>query len=184
MHPRVAVHPARGGSDGHDAARTHVPDTDRRAVGTKPAGFYWSASDRPRMFGGGGGLNPRKMKQMMQQMGIDLDDIDAEEVIIRTADEELYFDDAQVQRMDAQGQQTYQVVGSPETRPRSDTGGASTESTDGDDADGDDDADGGAAIPQSDVDIVAGRTGASKAEAREALVEADGDLAAAVERLE
>jgi nascent polypeptide-associated complex subunit alpha len=137
------------------------------------------------MFGGGGGLNPRKMKQMMQQMGIDLEDIDAEEVIIRTADEELYFDDAQVQRMDAQGQQTYQVVGSPETRPRSDTGGAAP-GTDADESDSTDEdaAAGGADIPQSDVEIVAGRTGASEAEAREALVETDGDLAAAVERLE
>ncbi|MFC7226156.1 nascent polypeptide-associated complex protein [Salinirubellus salinus] len=135
------------------------------------------------MFGGGGGLNPRKMKQMMQQMGIDLDDIDAEEVIIRTADEELYFDDAQVQRMDAQGQQTYQVVGSPETRPRSDTGGADA-AADADAADAADEEATGADIPQSDVEIVAGRTGASEAEAREALVETDGDLAAAVERLE
>jgi len=136
------------------------------------------------MFGGGGGLNPRKMKQMMQQMGIDLEDIDAEEVIIRTADEELYFDDAQVQRMDAQGQQTYQVVGSPETRPRSDTGGAAA-GAGADEGESDDDAPaGGADIPQSDVEIVAGRTGATEAEAREALVETDGDLAAAVERLE
>jgi len=138
------------------------------------------------MFGGGGGLNPRKMKQMMQQMGIDLEDIEAEEVIIRTEDEELYFDDAQVQRMDAQGQQTYQVVGSPETRPRSDTGDASagTDAGGSDDTDDTDDTASGVDIPQSDIDIVAGRTGASEAEAREALVETDGDLAAAVERLE
>jgi nascent polypeptide-associated complex subunit alpha len=131
------------------------------------------------MFGGGGGLNPRKMKQMMQQMGIDLDDIEAEEVIIRTADEELYFSDAEVQRMDAQGQQTYQVVGSPETRPRSDTG--STEAIEaGDTATDDSEAD----IPDDDVEIVAMRTGVSETAAHDALVEADGDLAAAVERLE
>jgi nascent polypeptide-associated complex subunit alpha len=133
------------------------------------------------MFGGGGGLNPRKMKQMMQQMGIDLEDIDAEEVIIRTADKELYFTDAQVQRMDAQGQHTYQIVGSPETRPRSDTGDAG--GADGSDA-GDDSAAAGSDIPQSDVELVATRTGASEEAARKALVEADGDLAAAVERLE
>jgi nascent polypeptide-associated complex subunit alpha len=119
------------------------------------------------------------MKQMMEQMGIDLTDIDAEEVIIRTADEELVFTDAEVQRMDAQGQATYQIVGSPESRPRSDA------------ADADAGADGGsegastdAEIPQADVEIVAGRTGASEAEARAALEAAEGDLAAAVERLE
>jgi nascent polypeptide-associated complex subunit alpha len=134
------------------------------------------------MFGGGGGMNPRKMKQMMQQMGIDLTDIDAEEVIIRTADEELYFTDAQVQRMDAQGQETYQIVGSPETRDRSDAAGAS-ESSESSETEETDEAP-AADIPQADVEIVAGRTGASESDARAALEATDGDLAAAVERLE
>ena len=125
------------------------------------------------MFGGGGGLNPRKMKQMMNQMGIDLEDIDAEEVIIRTAEEELVFHDAEVQRMDAQGQQTYQVVGEPETRPR----GESSEIESG----ADDSAD--SAFSEDDVEIVAMRTGASEEEARAALEET-GDLAAAVQKLE
>jgi nascent polypeptide-associated complex subunit alpha len=133
--------------------------------------------------GGGGGLNPRKMKQMMEQMGIDIEDIDAEEVVIRTADEELVFDDAEVQLMNAQGQQTYQVVGSPESRERG-AGGGSTAGGDtgeGEVDDGGSDADG---IPADDVDLVATRTGASEADAREALEATDGDLAAAVERLE
>lgn len=131
------------------------------------------------MFGGGGGLNPRKMKQMMNQMGIDLKDIDAEEVIIRTADEELVFHDADVQRMDAQGQQTYQIVGEPDTRPRGEGGGSAAETP----AEGDDD-DGDSAIPDDDVEIVAARTGVTEDEARAALEETDGDLAAAVEKLE
>ncbi|MFC6938852.1 nascent polypeptide-associated complex protein [Salinirubellus sp. GCM10025818] len=139
--------------------------------------------------GGGGGLNPRKMKQMMEQMGIDLTEIDAEEVIIRTADEELVFDDADVQRMDAQGQATYQIVGSPESRPRSDSGSsgddaATAGAVEAADPEEDTESSGGDDIPQADVEIVAGRTGASEAEAREALEAADGDLAAAVERLE
>ena len=125
--------------------------------------------------GGGGGMNPRKMKQMMEQMGIDIEDIDAEEVIIRTAEEDLVFTDAEVQRMDAQGQQTYQVVGEPESRDRSAGGSAETDA-DAEAAEG--------AIPQDDVDLVATRTGASEARAREALEATDGDLAAAVERLE
>ena len=129
--------------------------------------------------GGGGGLNPRKMKQMMEQMGIDLTDIDAEEVIIRTADEELVFTDAEVQRMDAQGQATYQIVGSPESRPRSDAADADAGADEGSEGASTD-----AEIPQADVEIVAGRTGASETEARAALEAAGGDLAAAVERLE
>ena len=125
------------------------------------------------MFGGGGGLNPRKMKQMMNQMGIDLTDIDAEEVIIRTADEELVFHDAEVQRMDAQGQQTYQIVGEPDTRPRGEGGESAT-----------DDEGAASEIPADDIEIVAARTGVSEADARAALEESDGDLAAAVEKLE
>ena len=127
-------------------------------------------------------MNPRKMKQMMNQMGIDLTEIDAEEVIIRTADEEMVFHDAEVQKMDAQGQATYQVVGEPDTRPR---GEGEPSAVEGGDAEAEDDGDDGAeAIPESDIEIVAGRTGASTAEAREALEATDGDLAAAVERLE
>jgi nascent polypeptide-associated complex subunit alpha len=135
---------------------------------------------------GGGGLNPRKMKQMMEQMGIDLEDIDAEEVIIRTPDEDLVFTDAQVQKMDAQGQATYQVVGSPESRPRGEGGAAAAVEGDADTADDGGDGAGSATqeIPDSDVEIVAARTGASEDAAREALEETGGDLAAAVERLE
>ena len=130
--------------------------------------------------GGGGGLNPRKMKQMMEQMGIDIEDIDAEEVVIRTADEELVFSDAEVQQMNAQGQETYQVVGSPERRERGASGAGSggSEAGAGDEAGGDD------GVPDDDVELVATRTGASTADAREALEATDGDLAAAVERLE
>ena len=138
------------------------------------------------MFGGGGGLNPRKMQQMMKQMGIDIEEIDAEEIIIRTADEELVFDDAEVQRMDAQGQATYTITGEPETR----AAGAEEAIPLGEGDDGAaagseaDDAGGAGEIPDSDVDIVAQRTGASEETAREALEAEDGDLAAAVSRLE
>lgn len=126
--------------------------------------------------GGGGGLDPRKMEQMMKQMGIDTEELDATEIVIRTPEEELVFSDADVTVINAQGQQTYQIVGEPETREigsGSDVG----------DANGDaaiEDAD----IPADDVEIVAMRTGASEDDARTALEEADGDLATAVEKLE
>ncbi|MFC7074003.1 nascent polypeptide-associated complex protein [Halovenus rubra] len=124
------------------------------------------------MFGGGGGLDPSKMQQMMKQMGIDIDELDAEEVIIRTSDEELVFSDADVQRMDAQGQETYNIVGEPERRDP----GSTTVSDDG----ADDSNDG---IPQDDIELVAERAGASEDAAREALEATDGDLAAAVTQL-
>jgi nascent polypeptide-associated complex subunit alpha len=123
---------------------------------------------------GGGGFDPRKMQQMMDQFGIDLTELDAEEVVIRTPDEELVFTDAEVQVMDAQGQQTYQIIGEPDSQPRE--GG--TDGTDAESGGGD------GAIPDADVDIVAERAGVSEDDAREALAAADGDLAAAIERLE
>lgn len=130
---------------------------------------------------GGGGMNPRKMEQMMKQMGIDVTEIDAEEVIIRTADEELVFSDAEVTRMDAQGQQTYQVVGSPETRARGEgddaEAGASADESAGDEK-------GAPEVPADDVEIVAQRAGVSTDDAREALEAENGDLAAAISRLE
>ena len=123
--------------------------------------------------GGGGGLDSRKMQQMMEQMGIDIDELDAEEVIIRTADEELVFTDAEVQRMDAQGQQTYNIVGNPETRERS---GEALEA--GDDSEED------TGIPQEDIETVVEATGASEDAAREALEEVDGMPVDAIQRLQ
>ena len=138
------------------------------------------------MFGGGGGLDPRKMQQMMKQMGIDVTEIDAEEVIIRTPEEDLVFESADVQRMDAQGQQTYQIVGEPDSRPRGEGDAAAESGADAGSSvdDGGDDASGSGDIPDTDVEIVAQRTGASEDEARSALADAGGDLAAAVEKLE
>jgi nascent polypeptide-associated complex subunit alpha len=128
---------------------------------------------------GGGGMNPRKMQQMMKQMGIDFEELDAEEVIIRTANEELVFTDADVTRMDAQGQQTYQVVGEPETRERGagESGGAEAE-PEGEAAGGEGN------FTDDDVQIVAQRAGVSEDEAREALEESDGDLPSAIMALE
>ncbi|WP_049981259.1 nascent polypeptide-associated complex protein [Halolamina rubra] len=126
---------------------------------------------------GGGGLNPRKMQQMMKQMGIDVEELDAEEVIIRTGDEELYFDGAQVTKMDAQGQETYQIVGEPNVR---ETGGDDTEALE----EGADEADDDGGIPDADVEIVAQRAGVTESTARQALEENNGDLAAAVSQLE
>ncbi|AUX08551.1 nascent polypeptide-associated complex subunit alpha [Halalkaliarchaeum desulfuricum] len=129
---------------------------------------------------GGGGMNPRKMKQMMEQMGIDVTELDATEVVIRTeGEEDLVFDAPQVTRMDAQGQQTYQIVGEPTRQEATAVAGDEAEAAETDEGDPDD---GG--IPDSDVEIVAARAGVPESTAREALEAEDGDLAAAINRLE
>ena len=138
------------------------------------------------MFPGGGGMDDRKMQQMMKQMGIDMQELDAEEVIIKTPDEELVFTDADVQRMDAQGQQTYTIVGDAESRPHDEGGDAGA--ADSEDSGGpvieESEGDGETEIPEEDIELVASQAGVSKSEAREALEDADGEPAAAIARLE
>src|SRR6056297_708533 len=128
---------------------------------------------------GGGGMNPRKMQQMMEQMGIDVTEIDAESVTITTSDgEQLVFDAPEITRMDAQGTQTYQIVGEPDKQDASGAAGA----VESGDADGSADADD--EIPESDIKLVASQTGVSPSEEGEALEAEDGEPAAAISRLE
>jgi nascent polypeptide-associated complex subunit alpha len=130
---------------------------------------------------GGGGMNPRKMQQMMEQMGIDVTEIDAESVTITTSDgEQLVFEAPEITRMDAQGTQTYQIVGEPNRQEASGAAGA-VEGGDTDDSDAGDTDD---EIPESDIKLVASQTGVSPGEAREALEAEDGEPAAAISRLE
>ncbi|MFB6085468.1 MAG: nascent polypeptide-associated complex protein [Halodesulfurarchaeum sp.] len=124
---------------------------------------------------GGSGMNPRKLEQMMEQMGIDMDELDATEARISLEDgTQLVFSNPEVTRMDARGEETYQVVGEAETVESGAAPAADAGSESGDDA----------GIPEADVEIVVQRTGATEAEAREAIEAADGDLAAAIASLE
>ncbi|MFW5987042.1 MAG: nascent polypeptide-associated complex protein [Methanohalophilus sp.] len=109
---------------------------------------------------GGKGMNPKKMKQMMKQMGISVDEIsDVEQVIIRTPDKDIVFNDANVSIMNAQGVDTYQIVGTPEEVARE------------------------IEIPEDDVRLVTEQTGVSEEQAKEALKNANGDLAEAIMQL-
>jgi len=54
----------------------------------------------------------------MKSMGIDMYEIEGvKQVIIKTADKDIVFNDAQVTVIDARGQKMYQLVGTPEERP-------------------------------------------------------------------
>ena len=128
----------------------------------------------------GRGMNPHKMKRMMKQMGINIEEFDdVEEIIIRTSDKEYIFDsDVAVTLMVAQGQKTFQIVGNPTVQPRS--GGSKTESAT-EEASGDDE--GTPSIPQEDIDLVCSQTGASEEEAKAALEACDGNPAEAILKL-
>ncbi|HIL32906.1 MAG: nascent polypeptide-associated complex protein [Candidatus Poseidoniia archaeon] len=122
------------------------------------------------MMPGMGRMNPRMMKKLQKQLKQSTVDIDATEVIIRTAEKELYFDAPSVTAMDMMGQKSYQIVGEPQERPLGSDG-----TTDADDA--------AAQIPAEDVALVAAQAGVSEDAALEALRECNGEPAEAIIRL-
>lgn len=129
------------------------------------------------MFGG----NPEQLKQMMQQMGIDFEEINAEEIVIKTIDgEELQFDDATVNRLTGQGQEVYQIMGEPVV---AESGSTSEEDSTEQEAEEQTEESPSMEITEDDVEIVALRAGVTEDEAREVLEETH-DLAEAIERLE
>ena len=106
------------------------------------------------------GMNPKQMNQMMRKLGINVKEIkNVEKVIIITDEKEYVFDQAEVTIMNAQGQQTYQVVGTPSVHTRKEE------------------------IPQQDIDLIVEQTGKTPEEAKEALEASKGDIAEAILKL-
>ena len=112
---------------------------------------------------GMGRMNPRMMKKLQKQLKNSTEDIDATEVIIRTKDKEVYFNNPSVTSMNMMGQQSYQVVGEPQER-----GLGGEEST---------------SIPEEDIELVASQAGVSHEKAKEALEECGGEPAEAIIKL-
>lgn len=103
-------------------------------------------------------MNPRKMQQMMKQLGIQQVDIPATEVIIRTKDKDIIVANPSVAKVNMMGQETFQITGTVQEQPRS----ALPE------------------ISEEDVQTVVEQTGADEDIARDALEDAHGDLAQAI----
>ncbi|MBW6461435.1 MAG: nascent polypeptide-associated complex protein [DPANN group archaeon] len=108
------------------------------------------------------GMNPKQMKNMMKQMGMQMVEIKASEVVIKCADKEIIIINPQVSKVKAMGQETFQIVGDISER---------------------------SFVPvekftQSDVHIVVDQTGVSEEKARTALEETDGDLAEAIMKVQ
>ena len=98
------------------------------------------------------------MQQMMKKMGIQQQEIDAQEVIIKTKDKQFIFSQPQVSRVNMMGQDTFQVIGVPEEMPLSTT----------------------PEINDEDILTVMEQSNVSKKEAQKALKESKGDLAKAI----
>lgn len=107
------------------------------------------------------GMNPRQMQQAMKKMGIQQQQIPAEKVIIRLADKDLVIENPDVAQVNMMGQQTFQISGDyieqeRETAPE---------------------------ITDEDVQTVVDQTGVSEQVARQAIMDANGDLAEAILQL-
>jgi nascent polypeptide-associated complex subunit alpha len=112
-------------------------------------------------------MNSREQKRMMQRMGMNMDTIgDVQQVIIRTADKDIVIDEPEVAILQVQGQKMYQVIGG-QVSEQSPTQRAATAAAK-------------PAFSEEDVQLVSDQTGKSLEKAKEALQEADGDLAKAI----
>jgi nascent polypeptide-associated complex subunit alpha len=98
------------------------------------------------MFGG-------NMQQMMKQMGMDMDEIDADKVEIHVGDQKFVFSNPEVNKIDMQGQEMFQLQGDYTKEEQGPS--------------------------QEDIELVQEKTDCSEQEAREALKNAD-DVAEAV----
>jgi len=109
-----------------------------------------------------GGLNPRQMKQMMKRMGIKTEEIDASIVIIHGSEKEIVIENPEVMKMIVQGQEIFNI-----------TGGKAREQ----------EVEAAIEIEEGDVEMVAEQADVSKEEAKKALEESKGDIAAAIMKL-
>jgi len=123
----------------------------------------------------GGPRNQRQMELMMRRMGMSTEEVpDVQEVIVRTKTKEHVFRAPEVTILIMQGVRTYQVVGTPEIRPRSaagpPTGSAPNPMV----------PTAPAGPPEEDIRLVMEQANVSREEAIEALFQAKGEPAEAI----
>jgi len=104
------------------------------------------------------GMNSRQAKQMMKKMGIQQQEIDAKQVIIKTEDKELIINNPQVSKVNMMGQETFQVVGNVEEKSLSSE----------------------PEISEEDVKTVMEQANVDEEKAKETIKKNNGDLAASI----
>ncbi len=104
------------------------------------------------------GIDPRMMKQAMKRMGISQTEINAERVIIELSDSRIIIENPSVAKVNMMGETSYQISGDEVEQPKDSRPELSLE----------------------DIKTVAEQAGVDEDAAREALKEAEGDLAKAI----
>ena len=123
----------------------------------------------------GGPRNQRQMEMMMRRLGMKTEELaGVEEVLVRTRTQEHVFRAPEVTILTVQGVRTYQVVGTPEVRPRSSAAapapGAPTAAV----------PPTAAGPPEEDIRLVMEQASVSREEAIEALFQSNGAPAEAI----
>jgi len=101
-------------------------------------------------------IDPKKMQQMMKQLGMKQEAVDAKRVVIEQDGRNIIIDNPSVSKIQMQGQETWQIVG----EAREEANEAET--------------------TENDIRTVMEKTGKGRKEAENALKKADGDLAQAI----
>jgi nascent polypeptide-associated complex subunit alpha len=113
------------------------------------------------------------MQLAMRRMGLTTEPLDGvEEVVVRTRDKEFVFKEPEVTILTIQGVRTYQVVGSPTTRPRTASADEAAPA-----------APAPSGPPEEDIELVMEQGHATREEAVRALRETDGAPAEAIMKL-
>lgn len=107
-------------------------------------------------------INPRQMQQMMRRMGIQQQDVDAEEVIIKCSDKIIRIINPSVQKVNMMGQKTYQVSGEEKIEQFKENKNVLSE------------------ISDEDIQTVMEQTNCSKEAAIDILKQTNGDIAQAI----
>mgnify|MGYP006284399715 CR=1 FL=1 len=108
-------------------------------------------------------MNSRQMKQAMKKMGVQQEDLEAHQVIIRLADRDLVIDNPDVAKVNMMGQETYQIAGGNISEERREIE---------------------VEISDDDIKTVAETAGVEDDRARQALEDTGGDLAQAIMNLQ
>lgn len=125
---------------------------------------------------GRGGLDPRRMKKMMKQFGIDIEELDdVQEVLIKTRSKDYVFNTPSVTIMTSQGEKTFQITGKPEILEPGEGELTGELPQDAEPAE--------PTIPPEDIKLVMEQTNVTEEEARQALEECNGNPAEAILKL-
>jgi len=114
-------------------------------------------------------INPKQMNKMMRQLGMNVEEIEASEVIIRTKDKEIVIKNPSVSKIEMQNQKSYQIAGEESIREIKES--RQTEEKAGEN------------IKAEDVKFVASQANVSEEEAKKALEESSGDIALAIMKI-